>query len=78
MQSHPSWVRGLKPQPKQDGVAKTRKSHPSWVRGLKHDATIAYTDSIKSHPSWVRGLKHQNQLPNPKTHQCRTPRGCVD
>ena len=34
MQSHPTWVRGLKPL--KDKVNGTRRrSHPTWVRGLK-------------------------------------------
>ena len=34
MQSHPSWVRGLKPTTATLS-GQTRMSHPSWVRGLK-------------------------------------------
>ena len=34
LESHPSWVRGLKPI--QRGTStKEKLSHPSWVRGLK-------------------------------------------
>ena len=41
MQSHPTWVRGLKPkrffyQTNQD------KSHPTWVRGLKPESLEWY------------------------------------
>ena len=33
-QSHPVWVRGLKPNPLAERV-RTQASHPVWVRGLK-------------------------------------------
>ena len=33
-ESHPTWVRGLKPLSKLVNSA-SRKSHPTWVRGLK-------------------------------------------
>ena len=76
MQSHPSWVRGLKlgyrPYQKAED-----KSHPSWVRGLKLKLLILFLFHKLSHPSWVRGLK----LNYPKElaiRQSRTPRGCVD
>ena len=36
MQSHPSWVCGLKPIDYFTSVL-PRASHPSWVCGLKHD-----------------------------------------
>ena len=35
MQSHPTWVRGLKHRIDKNPVWHT-KSHPTWVRGLKH------------------------------------------
>ena len=35
MQSHPTWVRGLKPT-EGDTIVLDGKSHPTWVRGLKH------------------------------------------
>ena len=55
-QSHPSWVRGLKPF---NTFVKYSycKSHPSWVRGLKLIGILSHNKSIRSHPSWVRGLK---------------------
>ena len=34
LESHPSWVRGLKPPSKLMDDSNS-KSHPSWVRGLK-------------------------------------------
>ena len=34
MQSHPTWVRGLKPFVFQYWI-KPKRSHPTWVRGLK-------------------------------------------
>ena len=38
MQSHPSWVCGLKPYDQQEGNI-DMSSHPSWVCGLKHCAS---------------------------------------
>ena len=43
MQSHPTWVRGLK-QSLEKGRCTCRWSHPTWVRGLKH--------------SWKHGKNH--------------------
>ena len=40
--SHPTWVRGLKPQHKY-AVLTIRMSHPTWVRGLKHSASSTTT-----------------------------------
>ena len=37
MQSHPSWVRGLKLVYLTEHAI-DEESHPSWVRGLKHEA----------------------------------------
>ncbi len=34
MQSHPTWVRGLK-QTTLYNISNDNKSHPTWVRGLK-------------------------------------------
>ena len=62
LQSHPTWVRGLKFL--QDATTQQLpKSHPTWVRGLKsplhnHCRSII----IPSHPTWVRGLKYVKQL----------------
>ena len=56
MQSHPSWVCGLKP----DSAAKADQlnlSHPSWVCGLKLYPWSAISAPNMSHPSWVCGLK---------------------
>ena len=57
MQSHPTWVRGLK-QPGFGFCLKSDiQSHPTWVRGLKHKKNILKLRNGKSHPTWVRGLK---------------------
>ena len=54
--SHPTWVRGLKPEDTVD-EHEWQESHPTWVRGLK----LKFMQSTKkiwlSHPTWVRGLK---------------------
>ena len=54
--SHPSRVRGLKPEA-EDKSFKQLWSHPSRVRGLKPAHHLDYTDHLESHPSRVRGLK---------------------
>ena len=56
MQSHPSWVRGLKPFVGGD-LSLIALSHPSWVRGLKLWVFLLKSIVNPSHPSWVRGLK---------------------
>ena len=35
MQSHPTWVRGLKLYGKEQQTSRLSQSHPTWVRGLK-------------------------------------------
>ena len=56
MQSHPTWVRGLK-QGLRHLLQSHRESHPTWVRGLKHGERICLDQRFVSHPTWVRGLK---------------------
>ena len=56
MQSHPSWVCGLKHVNRCGGTC-VRLSHPSWVCGLKRDDNVIFRKYDKSHPSWVCGLK---------------------
>ena len=55
--SHPSWVRGLKPDCTH-AILHPSWSHPSWVRGLKPQPKQDEVVKSQSHPSWVRGLKH--------------------
>ena len=57
MQSHPSWVCGLKLTCVTFSHI-INLSHPSWVCGLKHTAmnTLLFP-TFWSHPSWVCGLK---------------------
>ena len=76
MQSHPSWVRGLKLLCLGFGLALIL-SHPSWVRGLKQVYSRSTRIFRQSHPSWVRGLKLTADFTQLKG-LCRTPRGCVD
>ena len=60
IESHPTWVCGLK-QEKRPGIYPAcRRSHPTWVCGLKHPFTILYDNSMVSHPTWVCGLKQPN------------------
>ena len=54
--SHPTWVRGLKPEIGKI-FSETLTSHPTWVRGLKPMSKILIHKRDMSHPTWVRGLK---------------------
>ena len=56
MQSHPSWVCGLKPMMRMASSA-AFLSHPSWVCGLKPEDNGSNYLDWESHPSWVCGLK---------------------
>ena len=56
MQSHPSWVCGLKPVPVYSKFC-SLLSHPSWVCGLKQNSNDPDFAVQVSHPSWVCGLK---------------------
>ena len=76
MQSHPSWVRGLKLKDLSEKDKEVR-SHPSWVRGLKLLQSLIICVLLVSHPSWVRGLKQYKDAYQHLTYR-RTPRGCVD
>ena len=76
MQSHPSWVCGLKQQTFAH-AATVQGSHPSWVCGLKLISSYHSIGITESHPSWVCGLKLVPWL----QHAARighTLRGCVD
>ena len=56
MQSHPTWVRGLKLI--RYAILFCRLlSHPTWVRGLKRTVKDHQEKDNVSHPTWVRGLK---------------------
>ena len=59
IESHPTWVCGLKLSNACDYTSAS-KSHPTWVCGLKHPFTILYDNSMVSHPTWVCGLKQPN------------------
>ena len=55
MQSHPTWVRGLKPLDLNDYAPKIR-SHPTWVRGLKQQSFIIKLWNYKVAPyvgAWI-------------------------
>ena len=54
--SHPTWVRGLKPNTLYIRIL-FAESHPTWVRGLKPNLGAHRVGPEWSHPTWVRGLK---------------------
>ena len=60
MQSHPSWVCGLKLR-NLTLILPACKSHPSWVCGLKHRPRQSIAVVSLSHPSWVCGLKQSRK-----------------
>ena len=76
VESHPTWVRGLKLVTHPYDVL-LGLSHPTWVRGLKPAMIARIIAIVVSHPTWVRGLKRPRWL-IVLTLICRTPRGCVD
>ena len=56
--SHPTWVRGLKPEDATD-EAPLGASHPTWVRGLKHYIVNITTERSKVAPyvgAWIETL----------------------
>ena len=76
IESHPTWVRGLKLI---SFFNRTNliESHPTWVRGLKPFLRASVQTNHQSHPTWVRGLKHHAVF-NDVYDTSRTLRGCVD
>ena len=56
IESHPTWVCGLKLVSCLICLAMVL-SHPTWVCGLKHPHVIVFKTIVKSHPTWVCGLK---------------------
>ena len=61
IESHPMWVRGLKPPTRQEEAARYL-SHPMWVRGLKPLRDCIPPRAGRSHPMWVRGLKPEETI----------------
>ena len=76
MESHPSWVCGLKQSHEQTSLPRSQ-SHPSWVCGLKLDPLRRIHQQPMSHPSWVCGLKLPRAIRTPHWTG-HTLRGCVD
>ena len=56
IESHPTWVCGLKPLA-EDRLPREEMSHPTWVCGLKPTFIMTLSKDIGSHPTWVCGLK---------------------
>ena len=61
MESHPTWVRGLKHNLSRQTrvVAKVAPYVGAWIETTKKQG---YRTTVKSHPTWVRGLKLLNFL----------------
>ena len=65
IESHPTWVCGLKLFTSR-GMRNGNQSHPTWVCGLKLFIFYTCFDDKQSHPTWVCGLKQnldRNGLP---------------
>ena len=75
VQSHPSWVRGLKPT-LQDILISIVVA-PLVGAWIETRVDEYYNRFPKSHPSWVRGLKPRLGK-DFRISKGRTPRGCVD
>ena len=76
IQSHPSWVCGLKLIMRTQ-TRQLHMSHPSWVCGLKLVRQGSVLHWTSSHPSWVCGLKHIHNFID-TFNLSHTLRGCVD
>ena len=66
IESHPTWVCGLKPAlnlQNNPGLS----SHPTWVCGLKQANRAQGLSSLWSHPTWVCGLKLAQMHPTQST-----------
>ena len=74
--SHPSWVRGLKP----DVLTTEREVKcvaPLVGAWIETSEQLEKKSLEQSHPSWVRGLKLEHAVGS-LNYNRRTPRGCVD
>ena len=56
IESHPTWVCGLKQEVECIWLSKGG-SHPTWVCGLKRAERREHRRDHASHPTWVCGLK---------------------
>ena len=56
IESHPTWVCGLK-RAYYRYITLNHWSHPTWVCGLKQHAYEYSNHIVRSHPTWVCGLK---------------------
>ena len=56
IESHPTWVCGLK-RLNCGHCGYATWSHPTWVCGLKPTFIMTLSKDIGSHPTWVCGLK---------------------
>ena len=76
IESHPTWVCGLKlKRLEYDDIE--QKSHPTWVCGLKQCQWKSFPAVQLSHPTWVCGLKHGCVI-YINCMRSHTLRGCVD
>ena len=61
MQSHPSWVCGLK-QLMRLYLCRNHKVTPFVGVWIETTSTLWYTLIVKSHPSWVCGMKQKTDF----------------
>ena len=76
IESHPTWVCGLKREVL-TGTDRQALSHPTWVCGLKQCQWKSFPAVQLSHPTWVCGLKHGCVI-YINCMRSHTLRGCVD
>ena len=76
IESHPTWVCGLKLSCIEDYLVDI-ESHPTWVCGLKLPNSVSLTKRSMSHPTWVCGLKLVKGRIEGSV-EGHTLRGCVD
>ena len=76
IESHPTWVCGLKHR-MYCAMYWQPMSHPTWVCGLKQCQWKSFPAVQLSHPTWVCGLKHGCVI-YINCMRSHTLRGCVD
>ena len=76
IESHPTWVCGLKHELERSLKGITT-SHPTWVCGLKLTSSGTWSYQSMSHPTWVCGLKRTLRVTLIALVR-HTLRGCVD
>ncbi len=70
IQSHPLWVRGLKPT-KHEYIHTQHMSHPLWVRGLKQRVYVYFNRAFRVASfmgAWIETKKRQEEALKAQSH----------